>query len=66
MCARTIFVLLVGTGILGLSACEEQGPAERAGETIDNAISEAQDRAEDVVDEAEEAVSEIGDAIQNN
>ena len=32
-------VLLLG-GALGLAACEEQGPAEQAGEAVDEAVQD--------------------------
>ena len=38
-----------------LSACE-QGPAEKAGEKIDNAAESVGDAAEDAVDEVEDVV----------
>lgn len=30
---------------VALTACEEQGPAEKAGESIDNAVNNAKDAA---------------------
>lgn len=46
--------LLSGFLLTGLSACEQKGPAEKAGEAIDNAASDTADAAED----ATEAVKE--------
>lgn len=45
--------LLAGLLIMGLSACEK-GPAEKAGEAIDNAASDVADKAEDAADAAKE------------
>ena len=44
--------------------CEKKGPAEKAGEKIDDAMSEAADRAEEAGDAMEEAVEDAGDAIE--
>lgn len=45
---------------LSLSACDtEDGPAENAGEQIDEAADEAQDAVEEAGEEAEEAVDEL-------
>jgi hypothetical protein len=44
-------------GAAALTGCEEQGPAERAGETIDEA-------AEDVGDALEEAGEDIRDGTR--
>lgn len=35
---------------LGLSACSQDGPAEEAGESIDNAVEDAGDTIEDATD----------------
>jgi len=45
--------LLAGLLIMGLSACEK-GPAEKAGEAIDNAASNVADKAEDAADAVKE------------
>jgi hypothetical protein len=39
---KLVLALLLGMGTLSLAACEEQeGPAERAGESVDNATERA-------------------------
>lgn len=50
-----LFALLfaLGGGAV-LTGCEDQGPAEEAGEEIDEAVEEAGDAAEDAADEVEE------------
>ena len=48
---------------LGLMACEEQGPLEKAGEEADNAIQEAQDNLDDATDEAQTLLSDIQDQL---
>ncbi|HEY8386590.1 MAG TPA: hypothetical protein VIK82_10270 [Porticoccaceae bacterium] len=49
--ALTITALLA---VLALAGCDKQGPAERAGETIDDAAREARDQMEDARDHMEE------------
>ena len=50
-----VVLSLIGGGGLGVTGCEEErGPAERAGEKIDEAAEEAGDKAEEAVDEATE------------
>lgn len=44
-------ILVFGLAGLSLSACDRQGPAERAGERIDDTVDEATDRIEDTTDE---------------
>jgi hypothetical protein len=43
-------VLVPLAGALSLSACEEQGPAEEAGETIDDTVEDAGDAVEGATD----------------
>ena len=57
--AKTICVLLILT--FGLSACdqEQEGPAEKAGEEIDETIQQLQTDAKDTKQELEEGTEEI-------
>ena len=50
-----LFALLfaLGGGAV-LTGCEDQGPAEEAGEEIDEAVEDAGDAVEDAADEIEE------------
>lgn len=55
---KLALALTLGLGTLGLAACEDnEGPAERAGESIDNAAERAgeamEDAGENVQEEAE-------------
>jgi hypothetical protein len=47
--------LLSGLLLMGLSACEK-GPAEKAGEAIDDAASDVADKTEDAMEAVEEKV----------
>ncbi|MDO8909417.1 MAG: hypothetical protein Q7W55_13080 [Pseudohongiella sp.] len=42
-----IIPLLFMISLMGLSACEEKGPAERMGEDIDDAVEEVSDAVQD-------------------
>lgn len=50
--------------MVGLTACEK-GPAETAGEKIDNAAENMGDKIEDATDNAGDKVEEAGDAIED-
>jgi len=43
--------LLASALMITLSACEEQGPLEEAGEEIDDAVEDAGDAIEDAADD---------------
>lgn len=46
---------------LTLTACDNKGPAERAGEKIDDAAEKAGDKLEDAREKAGEAVDDLRD-----
>lgn len=50
--------------VVGLSACEK-GPAEEAGEKIDNAAENMGDKIEDATDNAGDALESAGDKIED-
>lgn len=50
-------ILVVGLFAGALGACEEQGPAEQAGEAVDNAVDQAGEALEEAGDAAEDATS---------
>lgn len=51
--------------ILGLTACDKKGPAEQAGENIDNAAENMGDKVEDATDNAGDAVESAGDKVED-
>lgn len=48
---------LIVSGSLALSGCEKEGPAEKAGKEIDNALSNADSKIQSVGKEIEKAVN---------
>ncbi|MDT8310456.1 MAG: hypothetical protein RQ732_03320 [Methylophaga sp.] len=55
MLSRALLLAFV-IGSLGMvSACEDQGPAEKAGEQIDESIEESADELEEAGDELDES-----------
>ncbi|TVQ71435.1 MAG: hypothetical protein EA372_09485 [Chromatiaceae bacterium] len=44
-----------------LAACSDQGPAEEAGEEVDDFVDDTQDSMEELGDEGEEAMEEMQD-----
>ena len=64
MIMRKAALMLIALSCAALIGCEEEGPAERVGERLDGALSEAQDRLEDARDEIEDAAEDVGDALR--
>jgi len=60
-----LFALLfaLGGGAV-LSGCEEQGPAEEAGEEIDEAVEDAGEQIDDAAEEAGDAVEDAAEEVE--
>ena len=63
---RVIWAALAATAAIGLAACEKEGPIERAGEEVDEAVDTIKNggeestanKVDDAIDEARDAVDE--------
>jgi hypothetical protein len=53
-----VAAMLAGLMFTGLSACEKQGPAEKAGKAIDDAASDVADEANDTMEAIKEKAEE--------
>lgn len=53
-----IAAMIAGLMFAGLSGCEREGPAERAGKAIDEAVEDAGEALEDAGEAIEDAVEE--------
>ncbi|MFV3129607.1 hypothetical protein [Niveispirillum sp. KHB5.9] len=58
---NTALAALLLAAPLALTACDNKGPAERAGEKIDDAAEKAGEKLEDARDKAGEAVDDLRD-----
>lgn len=53
---KTIYVLLLAMLTLGFVGCEKKGPAERAGESIDEAAEDLGNKIEDACEDVKEGM----------
>ena len=58
MLKRWIMCVLMSFAIFAFGACESEGPAEKAGEKIDEAAEEAAEKVEEAADAVEEKTDE--------
>jgi len=65
MTLQKSFIAIALLSLLALSACEQKGPAERAGEQIDNAVERAGDKIENATDDAGKTLEQAGDKIED-
>ncbi len=56
MLCRALMLMFAFSSVGLLAACDNDGPAEEAGEQIDETMEEATDSMEDAADEAEDAM----------
>jgi uncharacterized protein YjbJ (UPF0337 family) len=64
MTIRVAALALIAIAAVFAHGCEKKGPAERAGEKIDHAYSEAKDKAEEAARQVEEAGEKIEEAVE--
>ena len=51
-----VAAIVLSFALAGLTACEKKGPAEKAGESIDNAAKKVGDKMEEAGDKIKDAV----------
>jgi hyperosmotically inducible protein len=59
--APLLFTVVTAFALVG---CEREGPAEQAGETIDETMQDVQQSAEDVGEAMQEQAEQAGDKIE--
>jgi hyperosmotically inducible protein len=59
--AQIAAIMMIAGTPLALTACDKEGPAERAGEKIDDAAEKAADKIENATDKAAEKMEEAKD-----
>lgn len=63
MFKKVLWITAILMFLFVAAGCENEGPAEKAGAQIDDAVEEVQDKAEDVADEAEDVMDEAEDKM---
>ncbi|MDN5849262.1 MAG: hypothetical protein L0H63_06425 [Nitrococcus sp.] len=58
------FLMLACTLTFALSACDREGPAEEAGESVDQAAERTGEAAEDTMNQAQEKMEDMGDKVE--
>ena len=56
--------VLIGLAGFGIASCEREGPVERAGEEVDEAMEETGDAVKEAAEETEEAIEEAKDKVE--
>ena len=63
---RAVCAALALTAAIGLGACEKQGPVERAGEEVDEAVDTIKNGGEEsTANKVDDALDEARDAVED-
>jgi len=63
---RILWAALAATAALGVAACEKQGPVERAGEEVDEAVDTIKNGGdESTANKVDDALDEARDAAED-
>jgi hypothetical protein len=63
---KLIWAALAATAAIGVAACEKQGPVERAGEEVDEAVDTIKNGGEEsTANKVDDAIDEARDAVED-
>jgi len=62
---RTTITLLAAIAAVSLTACQDRGPAEKAGEEIDEAVENVADEGKNLGNDVEDAMDEVRDGVED-
>jgi predicted small lipoprotein YifL len=61
---KFITIIVLSLSIFAFTACESKGPAEKAGEKIDQTMEKASDTAKDATEAVKDKAEEVGEAVK--
>lgn len=56
-----LFIAMMSILLVPVTGCDDKGPAEKAGEQIDEAVSDAKDKAGDVADTVSDKADDVAE-----
>lgn len=62
---HTVLLACVAAASLSMIACQKEGPAERAGKTIDQSAEKVGEKIESATDKAGDALERAGDKVKD-
>ena len=65
MNAKILWAALAATAAIGLAACEKEGPLERTGEEVDEAVDTIKNGEESTSSKVDDALDEARDAAED-
>ena len=65
MNTKILWAALAATAAIGMAACEKEGPLERAGEEVDEAVDTIKNGEESTATKVDDAMDEARDAVDD-
>lgn len=62
---KGLLVVFMLASVLGLAACNQEGPAEKAGEKVDKAVATADKKIEQATEQANKKIEKVGDELSD-
>lgn len=62
---KGIFVVVLLASVLGLSACKQEGPAEKAGQKIDKAVEQSDKKIDQAADKTGKKIEQAGEYMDD-
>lgn len=62
---KKVLLISLMASCVALAACEPKGPAEKAGEKIDNTVDKTKDAVEEAGDNIRDAADDTADAVKD-
>ena len=61
---KLITIIVLSLSVFAFAACESKGPAEKAGEKIDQAVEKTSDKAKEATEAVKDKAEEAGNAVK--
>ncbi len=62
---KGFLVVFMLASVLGLAACKQEGPGEKAGQKVDKAVAQAEKKIDQTAEKAEKKIEKAGDALSD-
>lgn len=66
MLKKLIAMIVLSLSIFAFTACDSNGPVEKAGEKIDQTLEKASDKAKEAAEAVEDKAEEVGEAVKKS
>ncbi len=62
---KGLLVVFMMASVLGLAACNQEGPAEKAGKKVDKVVVQSDKKIEQATEQADKKIEKVGDELSD-